>query len=74
MHQETTLIGEYITIATIMCNVTCYARLVDVVIFSIFSIGLEDREEGDLGPIYGFQWRHFGARFVTNYCSLGSVG
>ena len=27
------------------------------------SIGLTDREEGDLGPIYGFQWRHFGARF-----------
>ncbi|KAL3514677.1 hypothetical protein ACH5RR_027394 [Cinchona calisaya] len=29
------------------------------------SIGLEDREEGDLGPIYGFQWRHFGARYTN---------
>jgi len=28
------------------------------------SVGLKDREEGDLGPFYGFQWRHFGARFV----------
>ncbi len=28
--------------------------------------GLTDREEGDLGPIYGFQWRHFGA-FYTSY-------
>jgi dihydrofolate reductase/thymidylate synthase len=29
------------------------------------SIGLVDREEDDLGPIYGFQWRHFGARYRT---------
>ncbi|XP_028765668.1 bifunctional dihydrofolate reductase-thymidylate synthase-like isoform X2 [Neltuma alba] len=26
------------------------------------SIGLTEREDGDLGPIYGFQRRHFGAR------------
>ncbi|XP_050525638.1 thymidylate synthase isoform X1 [Daktulosphaira vitifoliae] len=32
------------------------------------SIGLYDREEGDLGPIYGFQWRHFGAK----YCDMHS--
>lgn len=24
-----------------------------------------DREEDDLGPIYGFQWRHFGAEYRT---------
>ncbi|KAK8791962.1 hypothetical protein WA158_005352 [Blastocystis sp. Blastoise] len=28
------------------------------------SCGLTEREEGDLGPIYGFQWRHFGADYV----------
>lgn len=23
-----------------------------------FRFGLKDQEEGDLGPAYGFQWRH----------------
>ena len=29
------------------------------------SRGLPDREEMDLGPVYGFQWRHFGAEYGT---------
>lgn len=35
------------------------------------------REEGDLGPIYGFQWRHFGAEYKdmhTDYTGGGSPG
>lgn len=36
--------------------------------------GFTQREEGDLGPIYGFQWRHWGASYKTakdNYHQQG---
>ena len=38
------------------------------------SLGFTDREEGDLGPVYGFQWRHFGAEYKdmhTDYTGEG---
>lgn len=38
------------------------------------SRGLGHREEGDLGPVYGFQWRHFGADYKdmhTDYTGQG---
>lgn len=36
--------------------------------------GFQDRVEGDLGPIYGFQWRHYGAEYkdmFTDYTDQG---
>ena len=38
------------------------------------SIGLTDREEHDLGPIYGFQWRHFGAEYVDMHADYTDQG
>ena len=38
------------------------------------SRGLTDREENDLGPVYGFQWRHFNAPYTTCHASYKNKG
>lgn len=36
---------------------------------------LKDYHEGEAGPIYGFQWRHYGAKYIPNQqLSIGEEG
>ncbi|XP_071482306.1 thymidylate synthase-like [Diadema antillarum] len=36
--------------------------------------GLSHYEEGDLGPVYGFQWRHFGAEYKGRFADYTDQG
>lgn len=38
------------------------------------NLGLNHREEGDLGPVYGFQWRHFGAEYKDMHTDYSGQG
>ena len=38
------------------------------------TLRFSDREEGDLGPVYGFQWRHFGAEYKDMHSDYTGEG
>lgn len=38
------------------------------------SRGLSHRQAGDIGPGYGFQWRHFGAKYVDMHTDYSGQG
>ncbi|KAG8442161.1 hypothetical protein GDO86_011094 [Hymenochirus boettgeri] len=38
------------------------------------NLGFTSRKEGDLGPVYGFQWRHFGAEYKDAHTDYSSQG
>ena len=67
--------GMFVSFMSYVCISSFIVQsLLSKLYYNFLNQGLTDREEGDLGPVYGFQWRHFGAEYKTMHSDYSGQG